>query len=139
MIIDKDGNTYSSWWSGTGPLIEDKENKYGILFKIGMFYTKEQTRQHLRIDELKRNLAASDYRVMKYADGEYTAEQYEPYRLQRAAWRAEINEIEKNFVEPTLTREEIERAIENAALSIKKKIAEETGLKIEEIKLGEET
>ena len=37
------------------------------------------------------------------------------------------------------TREEIERAIENAALSIKKKIAEETGLKIEEIKLGEET
>lgn len=127
MIIDKNGNILSYWWSGTGPLIEDKDNKYGIFFKIGTFYTKEQSRKHLRIDELKKKLAETDFRAMKFAEGEYTAEQYAPYKAQRAAWRAEINEIEKDFVEPTLTKEEIERAESIAMDTYNKIIANEQG------------
>ena len=47
---------------------------------------------------------------MKYADGCYTEEEYKPYRESRAKARARINEIEEVFKEPTLSREEIDRA-----------------------------
>lgn len=127
MIIDKNGKIFTSWWSGTGLLIEDNDNKYGIPFKIGTYYTEKQRSQHLRIDELKRKLAATDYRAVKFAEGEYTAEQYAPYKEQREAWRAEINEIEKDFIEPTLTKEEIERAESIAMDTYFKMVANEQG------------
>ena len=47
-----------------------------------------------RIVELKRLLAASDYKALKYSDGALTAEEYEPIRVQRQAWRDEINNLE---------------------------------------------
>ena len=47
-----------------------------------------------RIIELKQLLAESDYRAIKYAEGEYTEEQYAPYKEQRRAYRAEINTLE---------------------------------------------
>ena len=47
-----------------------------------------------RIIELKHLLAQSDYRAIKYAEGEYTESYYQPFKEQRRAWRAEINELE---------------------------------------------
>lgn len=49
-----------------------------------------------RIRELKQLLADTDYKAIKYAEGEITAEEYEPIKLQRREWRKEINELEKN-------------------------------------------
>ena len=47
-----------------------------------------------RISELKKLLADSDYRAIKYAEGQYTFQEYQPYLLQRKAWRDEINQLE---------------------------------------------
>lgn len=47
-----------------------------------------------RINQLKNKLAETDYRAIKYAEGEYTEEQYAPYKKQRQEWRDEINRLE---------------------------------------------
>ncbi len=53
---------------------------------------KEQAEQE--IAELKRALADTDYKAIKYAEGLLTAEEYEQTKRQRAVWRARINELE---------------------------------------------
>lgn len=50
-----------------------------------------------RILELKRLLRESDYKALKYADGALTEEEYSPARIQRQAWRDEINELEESL------------------------------------------
>ena len=54
---------------------------------------QERERQS-RIAELKNLLFETDYKAIKYAEGELSAEDYEETKLQRRAWRAEINELE---------------------------------------------
>lgn len=48
-----------------------------------------------RIRELKRLLADSDYKAIKFSEGELTEEEYAPTRQQRRTWREEINELEQ--------------------------------------------
>lgn len=50
-----------------------------------------------RIAELKQLLSDSDYRAIKYAEGEYTEEQYAPYRALRQSYRKEINELQLKY------------------------------------------
>ncbi len=47
-----------------------------------------------RINELKQQLADTDYKAIKYAEGWISEEEYEPVRIQRQAWREEINRLE---------------------------------------------
>lgn len=47
-----------------------------------------------RIKELKQLLAETDYQAIKYAEGVLSYSEYEPVRLQRIAWREEINSLE---------------------------------------------
>jgi FtsZ-binding cell division protein ZapB len=54
----------------------------------------ESVRASLRIEELKDNLASTDYQAIKYAEGQITEEDYAPIKAQRQAWREEINELE---------------------------------------------
>lgn len=117
MIIDVNGKELSIWYRKNGVLIFDEENEYGIKFAIGVEYSEEQKALFLRKKELKKYLKDTDFRALKYADGAYTEEEYRPYKEARAAARAEINAIEETFVEPTLTREEIDFA-ERKALGI---------------------
>lgn len=49
--------------------------------------------------ELKRNLEATDYQAIKFAEGELSEEEYAPVREQRRAWRAEINVLEAEIAE----------------------------------------
>lgn len=115
MIIDTNGKELTAWYRKDGKLIFDNDNKYGIPFAIGVEYTDEQKEQFARIKALKKYLKDTDFRALKYADGCYTEEEYKPYKDARASARTEINEIEKTFVEPTLTREEIDE-IERLAI-----------------------
>lgn len=46
------------------------------------------------IFELKSKLRESDYKAIKYAEGEITAEEFEPVKAERRAWRVKINELE---------------------------------------------
>lgn len=45
------------------------------------------------------NLLLTDYKAIKYAEGAYSDEEYAPLKLQRQAWRDEINAIDKQIEE----------------------------------------
>ena len=48
----------------------------------------------LKIIVLKNRLARTDYKALKYAEGELSAEEYANTLAERRAWRAEINELQ---------------------------------------------
>ena len=52
-----------------------------------------------RITELKSKLSATDYAVIKIAEGAATAEEYAGIIADREAWRAEINTLERQIKE----------------------------------------
>lgn len=54
----------------------------------------EEEQKAAEIAELKDKLAASDYAVIKIAEGAATVEDYAELIAQRQAWRARINELE---------------------------------------------
>lgn len=47
-----------------------------------------------RIRQLRLKLANTDYKAIKYAEGELTSSEYEIVRQKRAEWRHEINALE---------------------------------------------
>lgn len=49
---------------------------------------------YMRISELKKNLFKTDYKAIKYAEGELSIEEYAETLALRRAWRVEINELE---------------------------------------------
>lgn len=137
MMIDKNGRILDAWWYSDGPMVVVKKN--GQEIHIAIPYDAEQKKKRVKIDELKKNLEASDHWTHKYLEGEYTEEEWEARKAQRIEWRARLRELQANFVEPTLTQEEIRNAIELVEQRIKKIIERETGKEVEEISLGEET
>ena len=50
-----------------------------------------------RIEKLKKLLADSDYKAIKYAEGLISASDYAPIKMEREMWRKEINEKEKDI------------------------------------------
>lgn len=50
-----------------------------------------------KIMSVLNKLSATDYQAIKFAEGELTAEEFAPIKEQRKAWRAEINQLEKEL------------------------------------------
>ena len=50
-----------------------------------------------RIIELKQKLQETDYKAIKYAEGELSEEEYAETKAQRRAWREEINKLEEEL------------------------------------------
>lgn len=50
-----------------------------------------------RIIELKQKLQETDYKAIKYAEGELSLEEYAETKAQRRAWREEINKLEEEL------------------------------------------
>ena len=50
-----------------------------------------------QIDDLRMFLIQTDYKAIKYAEGLLKAEEYEPIKQQRQAWRDEINQLEEEI------------------------------------------
>ena len=50
-----------------------------------------------RIIELKQKLQDTDYKAIKYSEGELSAEEYAETKAQRRAWREEINKLEEEL------------------------------------------
>ena len=48
-----------------------------------------------KINILKEQLAETDYKALKFIDGEFTEEEYTPIRKERKNYRIKINELEK--------------------------------------------
>lgn len=61
--------------------------------------TEEKFAKYCEIDNkivaLKEKLNMTDYKVLKYYEGELSAEEYAEVVAQRKAWRAEINTLEE--------------------------------------------
>ena len=49
------------------------------------------------ISQLKKQLSDTDYKAIKYAEGEINPEEYLPIKNQRAEWRAKINKLQEDF------------------------------------------
>lgn len=47
-----------------------------------------------QIQDCKKELQQTDYKLLKFMDGELTAEEYEPIKQERAALRIRIRELE---------------------------------------------
>lgn len=57
--------------------------------------TKEKRRKiQAEIVDLKVRLRESDFKAIKFAEGELTIEEYAPIKAERKAWREQINELE---------------------------------------------
>ena len=117
MLIDVDGNSVELFVRGEGPVIKDNDNPYNMEFAIAVRYTPEQKHAFHEICECKRYLKKTDYKAIKYAEGAMTEEEYRPIKEARAQARAHINEIA--FVEPTLTRTEMDEAERKAMERLK--------------------
>lgn len=66
--------------------------------------TNEQIEQELelgkkikKILELKQKLAETDYKCLKFVDGELTQAEYAETWQKRKQWREEINKLEKEI------------------------------------------
>lgn len=120
LTIDNKGNLVKgTWWRSMGPAFEDRDSPYRPDFLIVIPYTDKQRKQWEEILELKNKLAATDHWDNKFIEGEYTQEEWEEKKAQRMAWRNEIREIEKEFVEPAITLEEMREAERKAMEHIK--------------------
>ena len=70
-------------------ILRDMTAKEVAEFEKGMQIPKSE-----QIAELKQNLADTDYKAIKYAEGLLTLDEYENIRERRQAWRDEINRLE---------------------------------------------
>lgn len=84
-------------WVVDVPAVEAKEawDEYEDILRFVPFTASELAAR--RIDELKANLAATDYKILKLVEGAITLAEISADIEQRAAWRAEINELEKEL------------------------------------------
>ncbi len=73
-------------------LVKDKINGIG-------FYKLVKTDELIEIESLKQQLVDSDYKAIKYAEGEISEEEYTPIKEERKSWRARINELEAQIAE----------------------------------------
>lgn len=88
------------WCNDNNAKLEEIESK-GEERQFKIVEIPEPTEEELkqaRIDELKSKLQETDYVVIKIAEGEATQEEYAEVLAQRKAWRAEINDLEKENV-----------------------------------------
>lgn len=86
------GKTYSvsagyAWKVVDGKLVTD-------VYDIAVIQEQENL---AKIAMLKAKLADWDYKTSKYADGEYTEEEWQEIVAQRKAWRGEINRLENEL------------------------------------------
>ena len=117
MIITKNGEIVECFWRENGIVVKDGE------FSICLEYDETQKEQYTRMRELKQKLSETDYKALKFADGALTEVEYAPIKTARQSWRDEINEIEKTFKEPTITREELDAAEATAMQRLKEREA----------------
>ncbi len=51
--------------------------------------------KQIKIETLKNKLRSTDYITLKYTEGQITEEEFQISKVQRAEWRRELEELEK--------------------------------------------
>jgi hypothetical protein len=84
-------------WVVDVPAVEAKEawDEYEDIFRFVAFTEKELVER--RIAELKQHLSDTDYNILKIVEGAATLSEMAEVIAKRAAWRKEINELEKEL------------------------------------------
>lgn len=80
------------------PFIAEHDETEKIL--VYKSYTEDELKVmeiQRRIGDLKQKLADTDYKAIKYAEGELMAEEYEETKIQRRTWREKINKLEEEL------------------------------------------
>ena len=75
---------------------ETKEQIIKDVPDIEIMFTPEE-----KIEMLKRKLSDTDYKAIKYAEGQLTEEEYGPIKQERQSWRNRINELELEQIQET--------------------------------------
>lgn len=83
-IYDEQGNQI-----GTKTVVIGRERKWVC--------TDEEELKKAEISRLKQQLANTDYKAIKYAEGAISESEYAPIKAERAAWRARINQLEEEL------------------------------------------
>lgn len=122
MIIDSKGNVLTMWNRADGPAVYDANYDLQIDFHVCIPYNIQQKAAYREITELKKKLASTDYKAIKYAEGLISEAEYEEIKTARSKWRERINELE--FEEPVLSREEMDEAERIAVARLKEREAE---------------
>jgi hypothetical protein len=61
---------------------------------LDLLETVPEVRKEYEIQELKKLLASTDYKAIKFAEGSLTESEFAPIRKLRQEWRDKINELE---------------------------------------------
>lgn len=93
---DYDANAYAEaaeWCNATQQgMIDDKGEYYEV---VPVPAPTQKEKNEAEIARLKAELAATDYKCMKFVDGALTEKEYAKVREQRAKIRERINALEK--------------------------------------------
>ena len=89
-MIDELDNRNLCW--DDGKLVEYKKTKEDLTVEARQKIQDE-------IGRIKSLLSGTDYKAIKYAEGELSEEDFSPIREQRREWRNQINELEKLLIE----------------------------------------
>lgn len=87
----KDYTSYAIWANKNNAKIVKINN--GLYQVIKVPAPTDDEKKQARILELKNNLTATDYKIIKIAEGSATKEEYAEDIAKRQAWRAEINSL----------------------------------------------
>ena len=84
--------------------LPDKYSYYAVIDGKFVIKRRTPTAEELSADskqaifqeirELKQKLSQTDYKAIKYAEGQLTEEEYQETKTQRQTWRDRINELE---------------------------------------------
>ena len=80
--------------------IVKQEKSNGAFDEVPLYYYVPFTKQELleiKINELKYNLDSTDYKIIKFIEGELSEKEIAPVKEQRKLWREEINKLENEF------------------------------------------
>lgn len=92
---DYDLHDYSAtakWCNENNAMIVDKGDFYEV---VEIPAPTEEELNASKIEQLKAELSATDYKCLKYVDGALTEEEYADVKKYRASLRKQINELEK--------------------------------------------
>ena len=117
MIIDTKGNILSMWNRADGAVVFDSNYDLKIDFHVCIPYTEQQKSAYKEIAALKKQLASTDYKAIKFAEGFLSDDEYADIKAEREKWRERINSLK--FDEPTISREQMDEAEKIAVSKLK--------------------
>ena len=81
-----------------GKLVEMTPSEIAAMEAERIAFESSREYKEMRISELKAQLAETDYKALKFAEGWLSAEEYAPIKAERQAIRNEINALEAEIL-----------------------------------------